>query len=120
MTEGPPARSGAPRLAYLITSSGMGGAEQEVCHLATEFRRRGWAVAGLVIIVVLAGLVLSFVVTAVLGTLFLLVGGRDGLGPLLVLILNSALTAVFTTVVIVLFAAIYRAVAGAAEPTTGT
>jgi glycosyltransferase involved in cell wall biosynthesis len=31
---------------YLITSSGMGGAEQEVCHLAEEFRhRRGWDVA---------------------------------------------------------------------------
>jgi glycosyltransferase involved in cell wall biosynthesis len=34
-----------PRVAYLITSSGMGGAEREVCHLAEEFRRRGWAVA---------------------------------------------------------------------------
>lgn len=33
------------RLAYLITSSGMGGAEREVCHLAEEFRRRGWEVA---------------------------------------------------------------------------
>ena len=45
MAEGPPARSGEPRVAYVITSSGMGGAEQEVCHLAEEFRRRGWAVA---------------------------------------------------------------------------
>jgi hypothetical protein len=83
-------------------------------------RRRGWAVAGLVIIVIVAGIVLSFVATAVLGTLFILIGGREGLGPLLVLILNSALTAVFTTVMIVLFAAIYRALAGAAEPTSGT
>jgi hypothetical protein len=83
-------------------------------------RRRGWAVAGLVIIVIVAGIVLSFVATAVLGTLFILIGGREGLGPLLVLILNSALTAVFTTVMIVLFAAIYRALVGAAEPTSGT
>ncbi len=45
MADGPPAGSGEPRVAYVITSSGMGGAEQEVCHLAGEFRRRGWAVA---------------------------------------------------------------------------
>src|SRR5215212_179314 len=45
MTDGPPARTREPRVAYLITSSGMGGAEVEVCHLAVEFRRRGWAVA---------------------------------------------------------------------------
>ena len=83
-------------------------------------RRRGWAVAGLVVIVIVAGIVLSFVVTAVLGTVFLLIGGREGVGPLLVLILNSALTAVFTTVLVVLFAAIYRALSGAAEPTIGT
>jgi glycosyltransferase involved in cell wall biosynthesis len=40
-------RSDAPRVAYLITDSGMGGAEQEVCHLAREFTRRGWAVAAI-------------------------------------------------------------------------
>ncbi len=34
-----------PRVAYLVTSSGMGGAEREVCHLAEEFHRRGWDVA---------------------------------------------------------------------------
>ena len=33
------------RVAYLITSSGMGGAERETCHLARAFRRRGWEVA---------------------------------------------------------------------------
>lgn len=36
------------RVAYLITSSGMGGgAEREVCHLARVFGRRGWEVAAL-------------------------------------------------------------------------
>jgi hypothetical protein len=71
-----------------------------------------------VIVVVVAGVLLSFVITAVLGSIFLLIGGRDGLGMLLVLILNAALTAAFTTVLIVLFAAIYRALSGAAEPAT--
>jgi glycosyltransferase involved in cell wall biosynthesis len=45
MTKSPDRGSREPRVAYLITSSGMGGAEREVCHLAEEFRRRGWAVA---------------------------------------------------------------------------
>lgn len=31
-----------PRVAYLITSSGLGGAELEVRDLALAFRRRGW------------------------------------------------------------------------------
>ena len=67
----------------------------------------------------IVGIILSMVITAVLGTVFLLVAGREGLGPLLVLILNSALIAIFTTVLIVLFAAIYRALSSLAEPTTG-
>ena len=38
-------RSARPgRVAYLITSWGLGGAEREVAHLAEEFRRRGWEV----------------------------------------------------------------------------
>jgi hypothetical protein len=72
---------------------------------------KGWAVAGLVLIVGLAGAILSFAITAVLGSIFLLVGGREGVGGLLVLILNSALTAVLYTVLIVLLAAIYRRLA---------
>jgi uncharacterized membrane protein len=82
-------------------------------------RKRGWAVAGLVVIVLLAGLLLSFVISAVFGSIFLLIGGREGLGPLLVLILTSALAAIFLTVMIVLTAAIYRALSSQAEPTTG-
>lgn len=83
-------------------------------------KSKGWAVAGLVLLVGIAGVVLSFAVTAVLGSIFLLVGGRDGVGGLLVLILSSALSAALYTVLIVLFAAIYRRLSGAdsAAPTT--
>ncbi|MGA3031400.1 MAG: glycosyltransferase [Candidatus Limnocylindrales bacterium] len=35
------------RVAYLVTSSGMGGAEREVCYLAQAFHRRGWEVAAI-------------------------------------------------------------------------
>lgn len=86
-------------------------------------RKRGWAVAGLILIVAAVGYLLSFVVTAVLGTVFVLLLGRDGLGGLLNLILRGAVSAVFITVLIVLLAAIYRALRAAAEPAapvTGT
>ena len=82
-------------------------------------RRRGWAVAGLLVIVILVGSLLTMVTTAVLGTVFILIGGREGLGPLLVLILNSALITVLMTVLITVLAAIYRALVGLSEPTTG-
>jgi hypothetical protein len=82
---------------------------------------RGWAVAGLVLIVGIAGFLLTFVIVAVLGSVFLLVGGRDGVGGLLVQILNAAMNAALYTVLIVLIAAVYRALRGGGEaaPTTG-
>ena len=82
---------------------------------------RGWAVAGLVLIVGVAGALLSFVIVAVLGSVFILIGGREGVGGLLLLILNAALNAVLYTVLIVLIAAIYRALRGvvSAAPRTG-
>lgn len=84
-------------------------------------RGRGWATAGLVILVALAGAILSLAITAVLGSVFLLLGGRESVGGLLVLILNSALTAVFYTVLIVLFAAIYQRLRElASSSTSGT
>lgn len=72
---------------------------------------KGWAVAGLVLIVGIAGFILSFAITAVLGAVIYLLAGRDGIGGLLVLILGSALTAALLTVLIVLLAAIYRRLA---------
>lgn len=83
-------------------------------------RGRGWAVAGLIVIVAVVGYVLSFIVTAVLGTVFVLIAGRDGAGALLVLILDAAVTAVLLTVLLVLFAAIYRALRGRAAATNGS
>ncbi|HEY5433886.1 MAG TPA: hypothetical protein VIK13_01515, partial [Candidatus Limnocylindrales bacterium] len=35
------------RVAFLITSSGMGGAERQVCYLAQTLHRRGWEVAAI-------------------------------------------------------------------------
>jgi hypothetical protein len=72
-------------------------------------RGHGWAVAGLIIIVFVVGMLLSLVVTAVLGSVFYIALGREGVGALLVLILSSALTAALYAVLAVLVAAIYRA-----------
>ena len=81
-------------------------------------RKRGWAVAGLVVIIAIVGWLLTTIVTAVLGSVLILIGGREGLGGLLVLILGSALGALFSLVLAVLLAAIYRQLAQA--QTSGT
>ena len=82
---------------------------------------KGWAVAGIILIVALAGAILSFVALALLGTLLVLVAGREGIGALLLLLLNSLVTSALYVVLIVLVAAIYRALrrGAVAEPSTG-
>jgi hypothetical protein len=110
------------RLAIAGAAMVAEGHHSPIAPIASAWQKtkgRGWAVAGLVVIVILAGLLLSFVVSAVFGSVFILIGGREGLGPLLVLILSSAVAAVFSTVLVVLFAAIYRALSAGAEPTSG-
>ncbi|HEX8213842.1 MAG TPA: hypothetical protein VF582_00045 [Allosphingosinicella sp.] len=69
---------------------------------------KGWAVAGFLLVVFVVGWIFSLAVTSVLGSIFLLAAGNEGLGPLLVLILDSALEAAVSVVMIVLYAAIYR------------
>lgn len=76
-------------------------------------RGRGWAVFGLIFLVGVAGVILVIALTSILGLLAMLVGG--GVGRLLALIVNSGVSTVFAVVLILLFAAIYRAlVAGPA------
>lgn len=73
-------------------------------------RKRGWAVLGLLALVFIAGYVAIAAITAVLGSVFLLVGGgREGLGGMLVLILSSGLGAALSMLFVLLLAAIYRA-----------
>jgi hypothetical protein len=70
-------------------------------------RGNGWAVAGLVIIVAVAGVVAMGAANAILGIAFILIGGED-LGSFLVLILISATAAAFATVLTLLYAGIYK------------
>lgn len=75
-------------------------------------RGRGWAVAGLIVLVAIGGTILILAVETVLGSVFLLLGGREGLGKLLVAILESGLNAAFSVVLFALLAATYRELVG--------
>lgn len=70
----------------------------------------GWAVVGLVVIIYFTGTILVRVVEFLSGSLFILAAGHD-LGELLTIIVTSAVGAAFLTVLTMLYAAIYRALA---------
>ena len=72
---------------------------------------RGWAILGLLVLIVIAAVVVMVVVNGMLGILFTLVAGQD-LGRLFSLIIGAAISAAFTVLLTVLYAAIYRALAG--------
>lgn len=67
----------------------------------------GWAVFGLVFVVVLVAGIVILVVTLLAGTIFLLAAGQE-LGGLFTAIVSSALSAAFATLLLVLYAAVYR------------
>lgn len=71
---------------------------------------RGWALFGLIFLVVIVGIIVTGVVTMLTGSVFILIAGQE-IGRLLSAIVDSALAAVFSTVLLVLYAAIYRALA---------
>jgi hypothetical protein len=77
-------------------------------------RERGWAVFGLIFLVMLAAGVLSRVINTVLGSVLILAAGKE-LGRLLALIVGCATGAAVATLLFLLYAAIYRQLA-AAEP----
>jgi hypothetical protein len=82
-------------------------------------RSLGWSVLGLVLLVFIAGAIVDFAITRVLGALFLYLAG-PGLGGLLMLILASLFSAVLSTIIITLFAAIYRRLIARESPNNGT
>jgi hypothetical protein len=81
---------------------------------------KGWAIAILLLLVYLVASVAKLAITMVLGILFLLLAGKEGLGPLLVLIVDTALGAALSLLIILLCASIYRRLiapaAGAVAP----
>ncbi len=73
-------------------------------------RGRGWGIALLIILVYLGALLLSFAITRGVGSIALLaLGGAEGIGGLVVAILEALMTAAIALVTAVLVAAIYRA-----------
>jgi hypothetical protein len=85
----------------------------------TRTKGRGWAVAGIIILIAITGFVLTFVASRVFGSVILLALGREGVGSLVLLILDSAVSAAFSSVMLVLMAAIYRALPAPAVETSG-
>jgi hypothetical protein len=78
----------------------------------------GWAVVGLILLVFVAFYILTLAVTLVFGSILLIIDrATDGsVGAFLLLVLSSAIGAVFNTVLMVLVASIYRRLTGAAQP----
>jgi hypothetical protein len=111
-------------LARLLLSGPVVVAERDLGVIAIVKRSlaltkgRAWAILGLILLVSLPFAIASLAATAVLGSLFLLLdaaAGGEGVGAFLLLVLSTALGAVFNVVLFVLLAALYRASAGA-EP----
>jgi general stress protein CsbA len=81
-------------------------------------RRNGWAIVGLILLVGIAFLILMLAVTLVFGSIQLIVDRSTGgsVGAFLLLILNSAVGAIFNIVLMVLFASIYRRLTNGGQP----
>lgn len=79
---------------------------------------RGWAVFGLIILIFFAGSLVVLATSSVIGALLLLAGGQQ-VGALLSLILDAALGAGLTTVMLTVYAAIYLQLSGARDGGSG-
>jgi hypothetical protein len=71
---------------------------------------RGWAILGLFLVVVIVAAIVLGVAGTILGIVFILAAGQE-LGGLLTAIVESALNSVFATLLVMLYAAIYRGLA---------
>jgi hypothetical protein len=74
---------------------------------------RGWAVVGLLLLVLVPGEILIWVIQQLTGILFILAAGQE-VGKLLTAVVYCALNAIFAVVLTMLSAAIYRALAAPA------
>jgi hypothetical protein len=73
-------------------------------------RDNGWAILGLLLLVLIPGGILIWVIEQLVGILFILAAGQE-VGKLLTAIVYCALNAIFAVVMTMLSAAIYRALA---------
>ena len=66
----------------------------------------GWAILGLLVLVYVAGFVVNIAATSVLGSVFIIVAGRET-GLLLALIVGTAITAAVSVLILALLASVY-------------
>jgi hypothetical protein len=74
-------------------------------------RGHGWAIVGLVFLIGLVAAVTVGVADTMAGLIFILVAGQE-LGRMLASVVASAMNAAFATLLVMVYAAIYRALAG--------
>ena len=100
---------------------GMVGALRRSFYLT---RGSGWAILGILLAIMLAMMVMQLAATFVFGSIFRLVdimgGGEQQIGALLDLIVRSAISALFNTVIFVLLASIYRRLLSRDASSSGT
>lgn len=85
-------------------------------------RKRGWAIASLILILIVTYLVLNLAIVTVFGSIFLLLdraAGAGGVGELLLLILQGVTGTIFNVVLIVMLASLYRRLAAPEAQTSG-
>ena len=82
-------------------------------------RGHGWAVLGLILLVAIPGAIAMGVINVLLGIVFSLVASRE-IAAFLVMIATSLSAAVLTVVLILLYAAVYRALGQHSEATAAT
>lgn len=75
-------------------------------------RGNGWTVTGLIVIVAAAAFVTTFAITIIFGSTAILIAGQQ-IGGMMALIVSAVTSAAFSTLMIILFAAIYRQLTGA-------
>ena len=105
----------------VIVAEGRRGPIAVIRRSFAVTKGHGWAMVGLILIVVLTFFIVSLALTTVFGSIFLLfdkAAGGGGVGALLLLILDAAVGTIFNTVLIVLLASLYRRLASGA-PSNG-
>jgi hypothetical protein len=106
----------------IVVAEPQRGAIETLKRSFERSKGRGWAIAGLILLLVFVYWLISVIATVAIGSIFLLAEraiGADGVGAFLILVMEVAIGAAFQTVLIVLFAAVYRRLASGEVSTSG-
>lgn len=106
-------------VAPLIVAEGVKNPIDAVRRGSAQTHGKGWAVFGLLLLILFAGSLVVFATSSVIGAILLLAAGQQ-VGGLLSLILDAALGAALTTVLLMVYASVYLHLAGDQRPGRST